>query len=153
MFASAVYLIYTSQRCGLKTHAYLISSLKSLPRIIPGFVVGLKFITQGAIGGNTECYFFPIWSIFTYEILLTVYVHASWLLFNGKTKCYACVCASAFVKSDRPDAFPGLKIRYMRGLDPQLVLLDDNKQAVETLGIEKWDTDTMEEFLQEQLSK
>jgi hypothetical protein len=41
----------------------------------------------------------------------------------------------------------------MRGADPQLVLLDDNKQAAETLSIDKWDTDTVEEYLTQQLRR
>lgn len=65
-----------------------------------------------------------------------------------------CWCfVPAFIKSDRPDKFPGLSIRYMRGADPQLVLLDDNKQAAETLSIDKWDTDTVEEYLTQQLRR
>ena len=81
--------------------------------------------------------------------------------------CFPCVCEffammsflmssiyfSAFVKSDRPDQFPGLSVKYMRGADPQLLLLDENKQVQETLAIDKWDTDTVEEFLHQQLKK
>lgn len=57
----------------------------------------------------------------------------------------------AFVKSDRPNQFPGLTIRYIRGADPMIKLLDESKNVVETLGIEKWDTDTVEAFFKERL--
>lgn len=62
-------------------------------------------------------------------------------------------CFSAFVKSDRPNQFPGLKVRYMRGADPIIKLLDEERNIQETLGIEKWDTDTVEEFLSQRLRK
>lgn len=60
---------------------------------------------------------------------------------------------SAFVKSDRPNQFPGLEIKYVRGADPEIHLLDENRNVVETLGIEKWNTDSLEGFLQERLKK
>jgi len=49
--------------------------------------------------------------------------------------------------------FPGLTVKYIRGADPVLKLLDENKQVVETLSIEKWNTDSVEEFLSERLRK
>jgi hypothetical protein len=33
-------------------------------------------------------------------------------------------CFSAFVKSDRPAKFPNLQIKYVRGLDPIIKLMD-----------------------------
>lgn len=57
----------------------------------------------------------------------------------------------AFVKSDKPQQFPGLTVRYMRGADPVIKLLDDDRQVVETLAIDKWNTDSMEEFFKERL--
>lgn len=59
----------------------------------------------------------------------------------------------AFVKSDRPNQFPGLTVRYVRGADPIIKLLDDSKTVVETLGIDKWDTDAVEAFFNERLKK
>jgi len=57
----------------------------------------------------------------------------------------------AFVKSDRLSQFPGLKVRYMRGADPIIKLLNENREVVETLGIDKWNTDSVEEFFTEHL--
>ena len=59
----------------------------------------------------------------------------------------------AFVKSDRPAQYPGLQVKYVRGADPIIKLMDENKQVVETLSIEKWNTDSVEEFLGEHLKK
>uniref|UniRef100_A0A336MYP5 Selenoprotein F n=1 Tax=Culicoides sonorensis TaxID=179676 RepID=A0A336MYP5_CULSO len=52
----------------------------------------------------------------------------------------------AFIKSDRPAKFPNLKIKYMRGLDPIVKMLDHKGEVKETLSISKWNTDTVEEF-------
>jgi len=60
---------------------------------------------------------------------------------------------SAFVKSERPNQFPGLTIRYVRGADPIIKLLNDNREVVETLGIDKWNTDSVEAFFKERLRK
>ena len=60
---------------------------------------------------------------------------------------------SAFVKSDRVHQFPGLEIKYVRGADPEIVLLDEDKKPQETLGIEKWNTDSVEEFFNTRLKK
>ena len=59
----------------------------------------------------------------------------------------------AFVKSDRPKQFPGLTVRYVRGADPIIKLLDESKNVVETLGIDKWNTDSVEAFFDERLKK
>lgn len=39
----------------------------------------------------------------------------------------------AFVKSERPSKFKNLEIKYLRGLDPQIKLLDKKGFVVETL--------------------
>ena len=57
----------------------------------------------------------------------------------------------AFIKSSRPKKFPGLEIRYAAGANPVIKLLNENREVQETLGIEKWTTDTLEEFLMERL--
>jgi len=57
------------------------------------------------------------------------------------------------VKSDRPQQFPGLEIKYVRGADPEIRLLDENRNVAETLGIEKWNTDSVEQFFSERLKK
>jgi hypothetical protein len=55
------------------------------------------------------------------------------------------------VKSDRVKQFPGLTVKYVRGADPIIKLLDDDHNVVETLGIDKWNTDSVEEFFLEHL--
>ena len=44
-------------------------------------------------------------------------------------------------------------MKYVRGADPEIHLMDDNRNVVETLGIEKWNTDSLEGFLHERLKK
>ncbi|XP_016128858.1 15 kDa selenoprotein-like [Sinocyclocheilus grahami] len=60
---------------------------------------------------------------------------------------------SAFVRSDKPKMFRGLQIKYVRGSDPVLKLLDDNGNIAEELSILKWNTDSVEEFLSEKLEQ
>ncbi|XP_063229769.1 selenoprotein F [Bacillus rossius redtenbacheri] len=57
----------------------------------------------------------------------------------------------AFVKSDRPAKFPNLQIKYVRGLDPIIKLMDKDGSVKDILAIDKWDTDTVEEFLKTHL--
>ncbi|XP_055686992.1 selenoprotein F isoform X1 [Lutzomyia longipalpis] len=57
----------------------------------------------------------------------------------------------AFVKSDRPLKFPNLQIKYVRGLDPTVKLLDRSGAVKETLSITKWNTDTVQEFFETHL--
>lgn len=59
----------------------------------------------------------------------------------------------AFVRSDRPAKFPNLRINFVRGADPILKLHDENNDVKEVLSIEKWNTDSVEEFLNERLVK
>jgi len=51
------------------------------------------------------------------------------------------------VKGDRPAAFPNLTIKYVRGADPIIKLMDEDGDVMETLAIDKWNTDSVEEFL------
>jgi len=60
---------------------------------------------------------------------------------------------AAFIKSDRPDRYKGLTIKYVRGADPIIKLLDDDEDVMETLAIDKWNTDSVEEFLDIYLEK
>jgi len=53
----------------------------------------------------------------------------------------------AFIKSDRVERYPGLTIKYVRGADPIIKLLDDDETVAETMAIDKWNTDSVEEFL------
>ncbi|XP_055844556.1 selenoprotein F [Episyrphus balteatus] len=59
----------------------------------------------------------------------------------------------AFLQSERPRKFPNLEIKYVRGLDPIIKLLDNNRKVKETLSITKWNTDTLEEFFETHLEK
>jgi len=73
-----------------------------------------------------------------------------------KNSCHiliVCIVVVAFVKGDYPNRFPGLEVRYMRGSDPFIKLMNDQREVMETLSIDKWDTDTIVEFLSERLEK
>lgn len=59
----------------------------------------------------------------------------------------------AFIQSGRPAKFPNLQIKYVRGLDPIVKLLDASGKVQETLSINKWNTDTVEEFFETHLAK
>ncbi|XP_001599355.1 selenoprotein F [Nasonia vitripennis] len=53
----------------------------------------------------------------------------------------------AFIKSDRPNKYKNLQIRYVRGLDPIIKLYDAENKLEDVLDIHKWDTDSVDEFL------
>lgn len=53
----------------------------------------------------------------------------------------------AFVKSDRPSRHQGLQIRYVRGLDPIIKMMDKDGNVQQTVAIDKWNTDSVDEFL------
>ncbi|KAB0388397.1 hypothetical protein FD755_003353 [Muntiacus reevesi] len=57
------------------------------------------------------------------------------------------------MRSDKPKLFKGLQIKYVRGSDPVLKLLDDSGNIAEELSILKWNTDSVEEFLSEKLER
>jgi hypothetical protein len=59
---------------------------------------------------------------------------------------------AAFVRSERPSQFPAFSVDYVRGADPVLRLYNEQDEQVESMGIEKWDTDTLTAFLQENLA-
>lgn len=59
----------------------------------------------------------------------------------------------AFIKSDRPAKFSNLQIKYVRGLDPFIKLIDHDGNVKETLSINKWNTDTVQEFFETHLEK
>jgi len=54
---------------------------------------------------------------------------------------------------ERKDKFAGLIVKNVRGADPVIRLLDENKVVREELGIDKWTTDTVEQFLNERLKQ
>lgn len=57
------------------------------------------------------------------------------------------------MKGDYSEKFPGLEVRYVRGSDPFIKLLNEKREVMETLGIDKWNTDALVEFLNERLEK
>ncbi|CAG9091850.1 unnamed protein product [Plutella xylostella] len=59
----------------------------------------------------------------------------------------------AFVTGDKPGKFPNLQIKYVRGLDPIIKLFDKDGIVKDTVAIEKWNTDSVEEFLNTHLVK
>ena len=57
----------------------------------------------------------------------------------------------AFVRGEKRNQFPNLEIKYLRGKDPVMKLYDSNGEMKEELSIDKWNTDSVEEFLKEKL--
>lgn len=57
------------------------------------------------------------------------------------------------MKGDYPDEFPSLTVKYVRGADPVIKLLDTEGNMQEELSIQKWDTNTVVEFLREHLEE
>lgn len=49
--------------------------------------------------------------------------------------------------------FSNLEVKYKKGADPLLKLIGDSNEVDEVLSIDKWTTDTVEEFLNEKLIK
>ncbi|XP_043795550.1 selenoprotein F [Apis laboriosa] len=58
----------------------------------------------------------------------------------------------AFIKSNRPNKYKNLQIKYVRGLDPIIKLFDADNKVEDILDIHKWDTDSVDEFLATHLS-
>ncbi|CAF0907089.1 unnamed protein product [Adineta ricciae] len=54
--------------------------------------------------------------------------------------------------NDRPARFPSFSVQYVRGADPILNLFNEQDEQIESMGIEKWDTDTLTSFLEENLA-
>ena len=58
----------------------------------------------------------------------------------------------AFVNGEKNEKkFANLNIEYARGQMPVLILSNANGEEVENLAIDKWDTDTVTEYLTEHL--
>ncbi|KAJ1357246.1 hypothetical protein KIN20_015348 [Parelaphostrongylus tenuis] len=54
----------------------------------------------------------------------------------------------AFVREDMASQWGGkVRVRHVRGVRPQIILKDANGVTKQTLNIEKWDTDTITDFL------
>ena len=65
---------------------------------------------------------------------------------------YKRTTVSAFVKSEMKDQWGAkLKIRHVRGTLPTIVLKSADGRPQRSLNIEKWDTDTITEFLNDWL--
>ena len=63
-----------------------------------------------------------------------------------------CVNGSkAFIRGDKSRKFPNLSVKYMRGAEPVIKLLDADGEVADELNIQKWDTDTIDEFLTQHL--
>ncbi|KAI0227151.1 Selenoprotein F [Lamellibrachia satsuma] len=87
------------------------------------------------------------------------------MLHKLKEPCYKCcqddsslsspnpLLPHAEIVSDRMQRWSGLRVRYMRGADPVIKLMNEERTVVETLSIEKWNTDSIEEFFEERLKK
>jgi len=59
---------------------------------------------------------------------------------------------SAFIKSDMKDQWGAkMKVRHVRGSLPTIVLKDNVGQVQRTMNVERWDTDTITEFLNDWL--
>jgi len=83
------------------------------------------------------------------DVVVKKYSHAVLEVCGWKLGRYPQV--QAFIKSDRLKSFPNVKVKYVRGKDPTVLLLDENREVQETLSVEKWDTDNIEEFFAEKL--
>ncbi|KAI3415757.1 hypothetical protein GPALN_005341 [Globodera pallida] len=60
---------------------------------------------------------------------------------------------AAFVRSEMKNQWGGkLKVRQVRGVLPTILLKSEDGQTHKTLSVEKWDTDTVTEFLNGALS-
>lgn len=57
----------------------------------------------------------------------------------------------AFVRGDRARRFPSFSFKHIPGAEPVLHLYNDRDEEIRSLGIEKWDTDTITAFLEENL--
>lgn len=59
---------------------------------------------------------------------------------------------AAFIQDKQKLAkFPGLKITYKKGSDPYIYLQNSEKTTVETLAIDKWNTDSVDEFFMDHM--
>lgn len=59
----------------------------------------------------------------------------------------------AFINDEKKDQkFANLKVEYARGASPTLILRNEQDEEVESLSVEKWDTDTVREYLVQHLA-
>lgn len=58
---------------------------------------------------------------------------------------------AAFIKGEKSKQFENFTVKYVRGAEPVIKLMDAEGEVLEELNIQKWDTNTIEEFLQEHL--
>ncbi|XKL63916.1 hypothetical protein PGB90_006280 [Kerria lacca] len=76
----------------------------------------------------------------------------------AKARLEICTCKfgafpqiQAFIKSNLPNQYPNLQIRYVHGRDPCIKLINDSGEVEEVIAIEKWNTDSVDEFLRTHL--
>ncbi|XP_065203327.1 selenoprotein F-like [Planococcus citri] len=72
----------------------------------------------------------------------------------SKARLEICTCKfgaypqiQAFIKSKLPEQHPNLQIRYVHGRDPIIKLIDETDEVKEIIAIEKWNTETVNEYL------
>lgn len=119
------------KECCLKDDDYDASGLKKYPRAVLE-VCTCKFGTYPQIQGKQRF-------IFRNKSVTVYNTHLFWFFI-------------AFIKSDRPSKYKNLQIKYVRGLDPIIKLLDADNKVEDILDIHKWDTDSVDEFLATHLS-
>lgn len=56
-----------------------------------------------------------------------------------------------FIKGGGAARFSSLRVKYVKGAAPVLKLLDGTDTIQDSLSLDKWDTDTIAEFLREKL--
>ncbi|KAK2718526.1 hypothetical protein QYM36_005757 [Artemia franciscana] len=65
-----------------------------------------------------------------------------------ETKKYPkAVLEVSFVKSERARGIPNFSVKYVRGADPIIKLYDEENRLQETYAVDKWNTDSVDEFL------
>ena len=57
----------------------------------------------------------------------------------------------AFVKGEKKFRFKNLVTNNLRGQPPRLFMLDEEGNELEELNVESWNTDSLEEYLEERL--
>ncbi|GAB6023336.1 hypothetical protein CHUAL_008137 [Chamberlinius hualienensis] len=56
-------------------------------------------------------------------------------------------------RGKKPKQFPTLTIKYVRGADPIIKLQNEDGDTMEELAVDKWNTDSVEEFLRTYLDE
>ncbi|KAG5900680.1 hypothetical protein JTB14_005945 [Gonioctena quinquepunctata] len=139
LFSNVVVSEYSTEDCwalGLHKLNLLCSSCDQLPKFNLNEITSLckECCRQDEVGSSEKIYHKAVLEVCT-------------------CKFGAYPQIQAFIKSHRPSMFPNLQIKYARGLDPIIRLYDKDGHLQETVAIEKWNTDSVEEFLNTHLVK